>query len=170
MLRRAIGLLCCGLLLAGCGYRPLYASGQNASSLAADLAAVGIAPIPDRLGYLVRTRLLNQVNPFGQRQSLVYRLEVALTEERIELAVQNDRTATRFDIRVLAIVRLIHIQSDSVVFEAASRSSASYNVVTSDFATLVTARDAEDRVADQLSEDIALKVSLFLERQKNRQS
>ncbi len=170
MLRRAVGLLCCGLLLAGCGYRPLYASDQNATSLAADLAGVGIAPIPDRMGYLVRTRLLNQVNPFGQRQSLVYRLEITLNEERIALAVQDDRTATRFDIRVLATARLIHIQSDRVVFEAASRSSASYNVVTSDFATLVTARDAEDRVADQLSEEIALKVSLFLERQKNRRS
>lgn len=170
MFRRATAVLFCGLLLGACGYEPLYGKGPGAALQGNDLSLVAIAPIQARLGNQLRLQLLSQIAPYGQQKDLLYRLEVTLDEQRIDLAVQRDRTATRFDIRVLATIRLIELSTNTSVFQAQSRSSASYNVVTSDFATLTAERDAEKRVAEQLARDIALHISLFLKRQLERQS
>lgn len=169
-MRGVVTALATLLLLSGCGYKPLYATDSGDTGRAADLSEVAVAPIEGRLGNTVRAYLLNQVAPYGQQKSVLYRLDVALEADRIELAVQRDRTATRFDIRLRATVRLVSLKANDVVFTSATQSSASYDVVTSDFATLVAERDAENRVAEQISVEIATHIALFLERQRERRS
>lgn len=57
------------------------------------------------------------------------------------------------------------IRTGNTVHEGQSRSIASYNVVDSQFATLSAQRDAEERAAVELSEDIKLRLAIFFDRQ-----
>ena len=167
-LMKAIALLSV-LTLVACGYQPLYGSKQQ-NIAKSDLSEVTIAAVEGRLGDSVRLHLQNEMAPFGARRAALYRLHVSLDEDRIDLGVQKDRTATRFDFRIYARIQLVSLQSNTVVFEASPHTSASYDVVASDFATLMAERDAERRAAEQLSRDITLHISLFLERERQRQS
>jgi LPS-assembly lipoprotein len=64
--------------LAGCGFEPLYGERKDVS-VVGELAAVRIAPIPDRAGQILRNFLLDQINPRGTAQAAAYTLTIQLS-------------------------------------------------------------------------------------------
>ena len=61
---RPTGLLIATIIVAACGFQPLYGSSQGVLSGAVveNLAAVRITAIPDRVGQIVRNDLLDRLN------------------------------------------------------------------------------------------------------------
>ena len=57
------------LPLAGCGFSPLYAEGEDDLSVAAEMATVRIEPLRDRVGQQMHNFLRDRLNPNGQRVS-----------------------------------------------------------------------------------------------------
>ena len=45
------------LALSGCGFQPMYGTGSDFGTVAADLASINVAVIPDRTGQLLRAYL-----------------------------------------------------------------------------------------------------------------
>src|SRR5690606_9967568 len=84
--------LAAALLSAACGFKPLYGTD---GAPAAELAAIAVDPIPDRLGQQLRTHLEILLDPRGAGAPERYRLNIRLDVESDDVAIRRDETATR---------------------------------------------------------------------------
>ena len=156
------------LVLSGCGFTPLYGARDGGTRTNAELQQISVATIENgRTGHDVYNALIDGISPHGEPDAPDYELRVRLTEASEGVAIERDASITRYNFRLDARFRLVDIRSGNVIYEGRSRSIASYNVVESQFATLVAQRDAEERAATELSEDIKLRLAIFFDRQFN---
>lgn len=154
------------LVLADCGFEPLHGQSGRAGTTATDLAYVAVAPIPDRGGQLVRNALIELLQKAGPQGDPVFRLEVQLGEVREGLAFSRDDSVTRYNLRMNASYVLIDERSGDNILKGHSRAIAAYNVVRSDYANLIAERDARDRAARVVAEDIRTRLAVFFARSR----
>ena len=160
---RRIHLLCLGAALlagAGCGFQPIH--GQKSAASSAALENFDIALIADRTGQMMRNELLQQMQPRGAVASPRYGLGVALTESLADLAIRKDDVATRANLMLTARFSVMSRVDGSVLFSGQVRSVNSYNILTSDFATLSAREDARKRAVRVLALDIKERLSVWL--------
>lgn len=160
---RRIRLLCLGAALlagAGCGFQPIH--GQKSAASSAALANFDIALIAERTGQMMRNELLQQMQPRGAVASPRYGLGVALTESPADLAIREDDVATRANLTLTARFSVMSRVDGSVLFSGQVRSVNSYNILTSDFATLSAREDARKRAVRVLALDIKERLSVWL--------
>lgn len=150
--------------LSGCGFRPLYGRSGD-TDLGETLSQVEIGPIPDRVGQLVRNALLDGFTPRGTRGQALYRLDVIVTESISSLALRKSANATRADLNLNGSFRLLTQDTGESLLSGSSHAISSYNILNSEFTTLMAEKGARDRAAQQLADDIRVKVATFL---KNR--
>ena len=62
------------LLLVGCGFRPLYATGTTPDGMSAYFEQVLVEPIPGRQGVHLRNQLMDALTPKGTPSTVAYRL------------------------------------------------------------------------------------------------
>lgn len=160
-------------LLGGCGFRPLYAPdgtrnpGAEASpALAAELAAVRVAPINERTGQVLRRTLQRRLE--GSRAGTASRYElVANIVYSLEiLGYRADGTITR--IRYLATGNWL-LNTDTAVPEVLGRGAVrtldAINIPDLQFFAADSSREAlERRVVDEVSDRIVLGVAAVLRR------
>ncbi len=79
---------------------------------------------------------------------------------------RKDATATRALMKLVAQYRLTEIASGTEVHSGASRATAAYNVVESDFATIATEKNARERVSRIVAEDVAMRLSMCFSRRE----
>jgi len=149
---------------AACGFRPLYGQHRDGGSTFAELEAVAIGPIPGRVGQLLRNHLLDRLTPLGQRSQARYRLEVRLSQVKEGLAIKKDEEITRSNLKLTADFVLREPASGAALYSGQSRSTASFNLVRSDFANLSAEHDAERRAAREISEQIMTQLALYFTR------
>lgn len=154
------------VLLAGCGFRPLYGKYADGSSTVAQLESIIIGPLPGRLGQVLRNNLLDRLTPRGQPGRPRYRLEVKLFRFKEGLAIKKDAEITRSNLRLTATFVLSDLSSGETALQGQTRSTASFNLVRSDFANLIAEQDAERRVARDTSNQIMTRLSVFFSRQQ----
>lgn len=155
-----VSVVLCGLMLAGCGFRPLYGSKSDAPGLAAELASVEVAPIPERTGQLLRNALEQRMERAGGAYRKAYTLELEVDESTEALGLGRDATVTRANLVVTAAFQLR--QNGTVIWSGQSRSAAAYNVLTQQYATIASERDSRDRAVTQVADDITRRLAVFL--------
>ena len=156
--------VCLGLVLAGCGYRPLYGEhGADNASVVDELALIHIEAIPDRTGQQMYNMLRERLNPYGKPEQPKYALSVALTETRENLFLEKDETATRANLTLKASFILRRVDDGTVVTMGSSRSVSSYDILASQFASVVSREDARLRGARAISDDIRTRLALALQ-------
>jgi LPS-assembly lipoprotein len=161
---RAFATLCAVsflVLLAGCGFRPLYGGGTGGVASRA-LESISIDPIPDRIGQIVHNNLLDRLNPRGEPAQPRYRLSVTVSVSSKGLAIRKDEAFTRANLRLRANYELFNAQNGEKLLAGSTFSIAAYNLVQSDFANLSAQRDAQIRTARQVSDDIRNRLAQFL--------
>ena len=89
------------LLLDGCGWTPLYADAATGPA-DADLRAVRVAPISERIGQKLAIALRNSLNPAGEPTPQRYILSMTLQVLRLDLGVQTTGIGTRGRLEVYA--------------------------------------------------------------------
>jgi len=164
--RGTAGLLAAALLLAGCGFRPLYGNPGAPGSTVPELAAIRVALQDNRIGQLVRNHLLDSLNPTGQPVRPRYALEMEMERDRENLAKRPDDVTTRISLTLSARYRLKDASSGAVVASGERRAIASYDVVRSEYANLVSQQDAESRAAQQLADAIRLALAVHFSGQR----
>ena len=157
-------LLCLALVLAGCGYHPLYGrhGADNASSVD-EMALIRIEAIPDRIGQQMYNMLRERLNPYGKPEQPKYALSIALTETHENLFLEKDETATRANLTLKASFILRRLDDNSIVVSGSSRSVGSYDILSSQFASVVSEEDARERTARAISDDIRTRLALALQ-------
>lgn len=156
----AVGLLAA---VAGCGFRPLYWKDSGATS--AELGAIKIEPIADRTGQILRNHLLDKLNPSGSPAAPRYILKVKLTEAKRELAIRVDEVATRANLTFRAAYTLAD-PGGRALNSGTAWSTASYNILRNDFATISSEKNARTRGMIVLSEEIQTRIAIFLNRHR----
>lgn len=156
------------LALAGCGFQPLYGTRAD-GSVSAEMAQIDIDLIDERLGQQLHNLLRNRMTPSGPPAHPLYRLNIEVSQAKRTLAIRNDESKTRANLELVATITLFRSADGVRLYTGRSRSTSSYNILDSDFATLSAESDAQRRAVRDLSDDIALRVSAFLLRNRTPQ-
>lgn len=159
---RSAAILILGLLLAGCGLRPLYAGG-NSGAVAQTLRSVSIGPIGGRSGWLVRTALEDRLQaPQGAQAR--YRLNVVLDDDITGFGIRSDDAVTRERRTLRARYQLIEIGRGTVVLDATAGSDVGIDVVSSEYATVAAEQTALERLSKEVADQIVTRVALYAAR------
>src|SRR5688500_11514930 len=110
MLRRA--LLGWGIAavvsLNGCGWTPMYAD-RATGPADADMRAIKVAPIAERIGQQLAIALRDSLNPTGEPTPPRYVLHTTLQVVRLGLGILTQGIGTRGRLEVYANVSLVDI-------------------------------------------------------------
>lgn len=148
--------------LAGCGFQPLYATGNDGETVTEDgLAATRIVPIEGRTGQQLHNLLRDRLNPAGQSTTPAYVLEVAVSKRIVQLGIRKDETATRANLTMTARFKLRDAKTNRVLLGSTSVSVSSYNILDALYATTVAENDAVKRGLRELANDIRLRLAVY---------
>ncbi|MEM9591370.1 MAG: hypothetical protein AAF967_08535 [Pseudomonadota bacterium] len=154
-----------GLLLAGCGFQPLYGTNSTTASgarLTEAMAAVDVQPIPGRVGQKVRNELIFANTGGGRAAPPRYKLSIALKERDIQQLVQVTGNAQGQVYQLQATYKLTDIASGRVIHEGNAISRAPYTRFQEVFANVRARYDAEDRAAKTVSDSIKSQLASYL--------
>lgn len=154
--RRFLGLFAgaAALVLAGCGFTPVYGPGSAATNLRGRIA---LPAFDSRLSFDMFQRLEQRLGP---PQAPLFRLTVSTTIEEQGLAISQDNAITRYNLRATAEYSLTRLTTDERVFAARARAFTAYSATASAYATRVAARDAERRIGVLLADQIASRIAV----------
>lgn len=160
----AIGLV---LMLAACGFRPLYGTYGADPGGQRIFASVYVAPIElERVGYELRNSLIDVLEANGEPQGATYQLNVSLKEHKEGIAVNTNASITRYNYTLLATYELIDAHKGTVLIKGNESTLSAYNVVTSPYATLVAEQDAQQRAADDIAQRLRIDLGVFFARRQ----
>lgn len=163
---RILPALAASLMLASCGLTPMYAGGTS-GTVARGIAAVEVAPIEGRKGWLVRNALTDRLGAAGHAQPR-YRLDVRLDESLSGLGVLGDDTVSRERLTLRARYQLVDLESNSILLDASDGTDAGIDVVSSEYATIAAEQTAEENLARDLADRIVTRVALTLREDRRK--
>ena len=148
--------------LGGCGFHPLY-GGVN-SAMQATLSTIYVEPVPDKIGYELRNKLIDLLDGPGTPAGAQYRLSLTLTTTTQGIALQNDATITRYN-DTLTVTYVLTDMAGKVVTQGTETGLSAYNVLPSganaNYGTLAAQQDADRRAAEDIAERIRLDLNVF---------
>ena len=149
--------------LGACGYHPLYAHSRANPQVIGDLNTIYVEPIPDRIGQQMQIALSHKLARRATSQDKAYSLQITLSESIGELAIEKDAFATRANLNLSASYSLVR-QADHTVLTAGSISTiSSYNLLTSDYATLSAQRSALKNAINNLADDLYTRLATYFQ-------
>ena len=150
-------------MLAGCGWAPLYAD-RAAGPADTELAAIKVAPIPERIGQSLALGLRQWLNPTGAPVPSRYLLRTLLQTTRLDLGILSLGFGTRARFDVVANFTLIDIATSAPLFTATSHAAESFDIVSNYYSNVVAEEAARERAAEEIRRDIVTQLTAFLQR------
>ena len=148
--------------LAGCGWEPLYADPQTGKA-SADLRAIKVAPIPERVGQMLETGLRQSLNPNNIDTKPLYVLSVTLVPWLQDLGIQSQGLGTRGEVQLSATYRLIQSAGNQVLQTGSIRATDSFDIQANGYSTVVAQDDAKARVVEEIRREIIARLTMFLQ-------
>ncbi len=165
---RRVALLLVGLAaLAGCGFHPLY-SEKSRTADEPFLAAIKVAPIPNRVGQMLEFALRDELNPRGLAVPPRYVLNVTLVVYSADQGLQRDATATSGLVNITAYFSLTETKTNKNIYASRTASTAAFDVTNDSFSAVVAGEDATARNVLDISHEIRVRLALFLREQRLR--
>lgn len=161
--RRALAaVLLLPLALAGC-IRPLYGPTPSGEALQDRLSAIVIDRVPDRFGHYLVQELGFNLNGSGTDGKARWRLSIQ-TSESVQSTVVNSITGTATSATLVGTASwtLTPIAGGAPILSATDTAFATYNRNEQRFASVRAARDAENRVAQQIADQMRNRIAAKL--------
>ncbi|MBV8122042.1 MAG: hypothetical protein JO081_19145 [Alphaproteobacteria bacterium] len=152
-----------GLLLPGCGWERLYAD-PEAGPANAELRAIKVLPILDRIGQRLEMALRNALNPTGIATAYRYTLSTTLVYSLSNLGLQSQGTATLGQIEVRSTSILGDLKAGQNVLTISLHEQNSFELNPNQYSTVVAEDDARVRTVAELSREIVLRLNLYMQR------
>lgn len=160
-----VAVLGLAVLLAACNVRPMYGSLSTGARLSDTLSTIAVDPIPERLGQQVRNEIVYAMSGAVEPVSPRYRLTVTVVRSSSSVGIhQISGTPTAEVLTVSADYRLVDAGTGEELTKGKSFADASFDFSNQRYANLRAERDAEDRAAVTIANDIVTKVAAFLAR------
>lgn len=156
-----LGLAAAGLAACTDMPRPLYG---KATGTVAPLRSIDVAAVPGRVGQQVRNELVFRL--YGGAGDVegkpVHRLELTVTSIDNAVGVERYRNLPAAYVeRITATYALVDIASGATVTSGTSFAQAAYDYSPQRYADVRAKRDAENRVATVVAEDIRTKLAVY---------
>ena len=148
-----------GLVLAGCGFTPLYGEAGVGSSL----SRIAVTTQEDRLGYRVREQLEDALGRDASQPPL-WRLQTTVEQSRRPLGRRIDDTATRYELTVRGAWTLTPV-GGGLPLSGVETVTTTYAAADQPYAAIAAQQDAQDRAAEQAARQIQLELALWLANQ-----
>jgi LPS-assembly lipoprotein len=148
--------------LAGCGWAPLYANPQSGPA-SADLRAIRVDPIGDRIGQRLEMALRNSLNPTGEPTKARYRLQTGLSYTLSNLGLISSGTATFGRVDLTATYHLIDLKDGTTLLTNTVHTQDSFVLNPNQYSTVVAENDSAVRGVVQINEEIVTRLTLFLQ-------
>jgi LPS-assembly lipoprotein len=162
---RCFAVLLFALPAAGC-FQPLYGEAVH-PGLTAEMQAIAIEPIKDRIGHYLGDDLSATLNGTGATPEPKYRLTVIIAETSTTPTVTSQlQVANAATVSVIATYTLQPAGGADAVLTGAANSAAVYDRTEDRFANLRAQRDAEIRIAKSLASEIELRLAAYLGEKK----
>lgn len=159
---RLVFALAPALLLAGC-LHPLYGTGGENGLIAEEMRAIEVAPIPARLGHYLGDELIFALNGTGSHVLPKYKLIVTPAESvRTPLIDTVTGIATSSTVSVSAHYVLQPIDGGKPVAKGTVFVAASYDRTSQRFSDMRAARNAEQRDARTMADQIRTQLAAAL--------
>jgi LPS-assembly lipoprotein len=150
------------LALSGCGWAPLYADPQSGPA-SAELRAIHVDPIADRIGQRLELALRNSLNPTGEPTKVRYRLQTSLRFSLSALGLISAGTSTIGRVDLTATYRLLDLQSGALLQTNTVHSQNSFALNPNQYSTVVGEYDSGARSVVELNNEILTRLTLFLQ-------
>ena len=150
--------------LSGCGgWVPLYAD-RVTEPADEGLRAIGVTPMPERIGQKLALALRESLNPTGIPTPQRYVLKTTLQTVRSDLGVQSFGLGTRGKLDVYATYTLSDSRSNTQLMAANSHVAESFDILANEYASIVAESDAGTRAVEELRRDIIHQLTVFMQR------
>lgn len=170
--RRLLAVVAATGALTACGFRPLYRDVQGQTDVVDEFRSIDIGQVTaanedftERTGQQLRNALVDLMQPRGRVADPVYSLAVTVTESTSNLAVRKSAFATRANLRLTATMRLHDRRRNEVVLTSPVRVVSGYNILESEYGTLIAEEDARQKAIRSLSQEIRLRLGSFLNKE-----
>jgi LPS-assembly lipoprotein len=163
-----VALVCMAvpMLAAGCGdsgFHPLYATSPITGNVNDKLAKMEVAPIPGRVGQRLRNELIFQSTGGGNAAfEPIYRLEIVVRESISATLVQIDGNSSGSIYNLNASFRLVRLDDKSIALQGESHGRSAFQRFDSVFSNVRARKDAEDRAAQTVAEDLKARLAAYL--------
>ena len=145
-------LVSASLLLAGCGFTPLYGDAGGSPAL----TRISVTTQDDRLGYRLREQLEDALG-WDQGAQPLYRLTTVTEQSRRPLGRRIDDTATRYELTVRTTWTLTPVAGGAPL-SGTETSTSTYAAADQPYAAIAAQQDGEDRAAAELARLIRLDI------------
>jgi len=145
-LAAALGL---SLLGACAGFTPMYAR----PGVVAGASRIDVRTPNTRTGYLLRESLEDAL-AWDRSSPAAYRLTVRLDERRTPRGLDENRVATRYEVRLEANYVLTEVGTGRTVLRGSRPVNLTYDTTAQPYAGIVAQQDSQRRAADQVAEII----------------
>jgi LPS-assembly lipoprotein len=146
------------LLLAGCGFSPMYGQVQSGQPV---IGHVVVAEIEGRAGHVLKRELDRLLAVEGVDEPPHY-LEIGLNERISGLAYRVDESTTRSELNLTANYRL-RLHSGEVV-RGSVRSNVVYDIPRAAFGEIAAQDDARERAAEVLAQRMRAELAIRISR------
>ena len=143
--RSLSALAVAALLLAGCGFTPLYGDAGGSPAL----TRISVTTQDDRLGYRLREQLEDALGR-DRAAAPLYRLETTAQQNRRPLGRRIDDTATRYELTVRGAWTLTPV-SGGAPLTGTETVTTTYAAADQPYAAIAAQQDGEDRAAAELA-------------------
>ena len=162
-MKKILSLASICVIISACGFNPIY--GTKHKNVTNTLSHIEISNIADRSGQILRNDLIDRFYSNGRPNDISYILDVAPIEENIvDLDITKSSDATRAQLHLKTKINLKDTRSGEVILSRNISAISSYNVLTSEFATRVSAQNTRENAINDLARQIELQIGLYLNR------
>lgn len=151
------------LSLSGCGWSPLYADPATGPA-DAELRAIRVQPIPERIGQKLELALRASLNPTGEPTPQRYLLRTTLRVVRADLGVLTQGVGTRGRLDVYADFVLTDIAKNAQLLGGNTHVAESFDILANEYSNVVAETDAHTRAAEEVRRDLMARLTAFFQR------
>ena len=144
------------VLLAGCGFTPLYGD----AGVAPNLSAIQVIAPEGRAGELIRESL-DDALASGRGAPALYRMDLTLGETRIPRGLRIDNVATRYEMTLVANYTLTELATNAVVKTGVAKSTVTYDSADQPYASIAAQQDSQERAAAEAARRIQLELAAW---------
>ena len=153
-------LLTASLLgLAGCGFTPLYAT----PGLSSGLAQIDVVAPQGRIAFLLRQDLDDALGR-DKRAEPLYRLDLAVAQNRDPRGLRLDNVAERYAVTVIVDYTLTSVATGKPVHTGQVTSQVSYDAADAPYAGIAARQNTQEQVASDAAQRIRLELASWMAR------
>jgi LPS-assembly lipoprotein len=157
-------LMVAALVLAGCGYRPMYGSSATSPGVAGSLSSISIPEPTDRTGQLIRNELISSMQTGRGEDKYMLNLTTTLADNGVILDKQP--SVGRQAILITTTYELVDRSTGKILTKGTTFARVPYDVVRQPFADMQAQKDATERAAREVGADIRTRLAAYFAKQQ----